>query len=70
VTLAGTFARLSDLVERWVSGLPPRCPACGARASEVEEEELLAVPPIVQVVYRCPRCGRVAACRTIGVPDE
>jgi DNA-directed RNA polymerase subunit RPC12/RpoP len=70
VALARALASLTDLVESVVVGPPPRCPRCGARACDVEEHELIAVPPILRVVYRCPRCGEAAGGRTVGVPGE
>jgi hypothetical protein len=70
VSLARALATLSDLVGTVLAGFPPRCRRCGERASEVEEQELIAAPPIFQVVYRCPRCGAAAGCRTLGLPDD
>lgn len=54
----------------WLATAPPRCGRCG-RAGEVDGEDLLVVsPPVVEVHFRCPRCGDPVATRRIGMPHE
>jgi hypothetical protein len=48
----------------------PVCPSCGVRATRVEEEELSALPLVLWVAYRCPRCGGLVARRSMSVGDH
>jgi len=53
----------------WQSlGRPPRCAACGLPAETLRDELLHEMPPIVQIVFWCPRCAELVSRRVVG-PD-
>lgn len=37
---------------------PPRCPGCKVLTEPVHAEALQEYPPILEMVYQCPRCAR------------
>jgi len=55
----------------WQSvGRPPRCAFCGLAAEPLREELLNATPPVVQVVFWCPRCAELVSRRVLGPDTE
>jgi hypothetical protein len=45
---------------------PPRCLPCDVPAEALPTELIQAVPAVLEVVYRCPRCERVVSRRRFG----
>jgi hypothetical protein len=54
----------------WLATAPPRCGRCGREGEEDGEDLLVASPPVIDVHFRCPRCGDPVATRRIGMPHE
>jgi hypothetical protein len=54
----------------WLATAPPRCRRCGLAGEADEEQLLVASPPVVEVHFRCPRCGAAVASRRIGMPPD
>jgi hypothetical protein len=44
----------------------PRCRACDVTSEALPGALIHTVPAVLEVVYRCPRCGRVVSRRRFG----
>lgn len=44
----------------------PRCRSCDVTSEALPGELIHTVPAVLEVVYRCPRCGRVVGRRRFG----
>ena len=53
----------------WHHVRPPACPHCGVRLFEDTSTVVTDTPPVIETVYRCPRCAWARAQRSVGAWD-
>jgi hypothetical protein len=47
----------------------PRCGLCGVASEALPTELVHTLPAVLEIVYRCPRCGTVVSRRRFGEWD-
>jgi hypothetical protein len=53
----------------WRHARPPACLDCGVPLTEETSAVVTDSPPVVETIYRCPRCARMSAQRSVGAWD-
>ena len=50
----------------WRQARPPRCAGCRTLMISEASRVINDSPPVIETVYRCPRCGRIFEERVVG----
>ena len=53
----------------WRHSRPPACPDCAVPLTDEGSAVVTDSPPVVETVYRCPRCARASVRRIVAAWD-